>query len=183
MKCQSKFYFIFQKKFFKFPIYFFFKFKFILIFFYFGNLLIYDLFRVKTGGLLVSKQEESDSDEEDEKEIKYEGHLYKITKSKKLKKLWFKLVHRDLYYFKSKEEKSHRGMHNLSGVFIKEELSIKYEGMDLYCFSVVYPKKIRNYYVSDTKEFKDWINFMQKATGYSSLTDIYDVKVILLFKN
>lgn len=69
-------------------------------------------------------------------------------------------------------------MHNLSGVFIKEEPCITYEGMSLFCFSVVYPKKVRNYYVSDENEFKNWIRNMQKATGYSSLTDIYDVKVI-----
>ncbi len=68
-------------------------------------------------------------------------------------------------------------MHNLSGVFIKEEQPLSYEGINLFCFSAVYPKKVRNYYVSDEAEFKNWIKFMQRATGYSSLTDIYDVKV------
>lgn len=103
--------------------------------------------------------------------------MYKITQSKKLKRLWFKLVHRDLYYYKSKEDPSHKGMHNLSGVFIKEEQIINHEGMNLFCFSVVYPKKVRNYYVSDEIEYRNWIKFMQRATGYSSLTEIYDVKV------
>lgn len=95
--------------------------------------------------------------------------------------MWFKLVHKDLYYYKSKEDPSHKGMHNLSGVFIKEEQKIINEGLNLFCFSVIYPKKVRNYYVSDQKEYLNWIKFMQKATGYSSLTDIYDVKVEIFF--
>lgn len=38
-----------------------------------------------------------DSDEEESDQVKFEGYLYKITVSKKLKKLWFKLLHKDLY--------------------------------------------------------------------------------------
>lgn len=40
-----------------------------------------------------------DSDDENEDEItaKMEGYLYKITKSKKVKKLWFRMVNKDLY--------------------------------------------------------------------------------------
>ncbi len=37
------------------------------------------------------------SDDEAE-DVKFEGILYKITTSKKLKKLWFKLLGRDLYW-------------------------------------------------------------------------------------
>jgi hypothetical protein len=45
------------------------------------------------------KIEDNDSDDEveGEGEIKHEGFLYKITQTKKLKKLWFKLSHKDLY--------------------------------------------------------------------------------------
>ena len=94
-----------------------------------------------------------------------------------MKKLWFKLVHRDLYYYKTKNDTSHKGMHNLSGVFINEENKIKYEDKEFFCFSVTYPKKVRNYYVLDESEFSSWIKILQKATGYCSITDIYDIKV------
>lgn len=124
----------------------------------------------------ILNQDDSDS-EEDESELRFEGHLHKITQTKKLKKLWFKLVFRDLYYYKNKEESSHKGMHNLSGVFLKEEDPINYEGKNLFCFSVIYPKKARNYYVENEAEYKEWVRHIQKATGYSNLTDIYDVKV------
>lgn len=123
--------------------------------------------------------EESDSDEEDEKnDLRYEGFLFKLTHSKKLKKLWFKLVYKDLYYYKTKDDHQHKGMHNLSGVFIKEEPVMSFEGVNYYAFSVVYPKKARVYYVDTEEEYKNWCKFIRKSTGYSNLTDIYDVKVI-----
>ncbi len=143
----------------------------------------FNYFRLKTksesgGGLQITTAEDSDSDDDsdDNTNLKYQGYLYKITQTKKLKKLWFKLIFKDLYYYKSQEETVHKGMHNLSGVFVKEEQSITYENKKLHCFSVIYPKKVRYYYVENEDEFKDWVRFIRKTTGYSSLTDIYDVK-------
>lgn len=129
-----------------------------------------------------SKNEQIDSDSDEENEgIKLDGFLYKLTHSKKLKKLWFKLVHRDLYYYKTKEDSSHKGMHNLSGVFIKEEPTLSFDGVSYFAFSVVYPKKARVYYVDNEADFKQWTKYIRKATGYSNLTDIYDVKVKCLY--
>jgi hypothetical protein len=48
--------------------------------------------------LPAKKQEGEDSDgEKEEQPIKFEGYLYKITTSKKLKKLWFKLLGKEVY--------------------------------------------------------------------------------------
>jgi len=68
---------------------------------------------------------DDDSDEEQDL-AKFEGHLYKLTETKKLKKLYFRLLHRDLYYFKDEHEQEHKGMHNLSGLFVKEEKKANY---------------------------------------------------------
>ena len=116
-----------------------------------------------------------DSDD-DIQDVKYEGHLYKITQSKKLKKLWFKLIGKDLYYYKSKEEKVHKGMHNLSGVFLNEENPTKIDNENFFCFSVVYPKKSRLYYCDNEDDFKNWVKCIRRVTGYENLADIYDVK-------
>jgi serine/threonine protein kinase len=67
-------------------------------------------------------------------------------------------------------------MHHLSGVFLKEERPIVYEGVSLYAFSVIYPKKTRVYYVDNENEYKEWIKSIRLSTGYSNLTDIYEVK-------
>lgn len=67
-------------------------------------------------------------------------------------------------------------MHNLSGVFVQEGEKCNLEGLDLYCFSVIYPNKSRIYYVEQEVELKGWIQMIRKAIGYESLTDLYEVR-------
>ncbi len=78
--------------------------------------------------------------------------------------------------YKTIEDTAHKGMHHLSGVFIKEENSINFEGHNLFSFSVVYPKKVRYYYVDNEKEYIEWLSYIKRATGYENLTDKYEVK-------
>jgi tRNA A-37 threonylcarbamoyl transferase component Bud32 len=130
---------------------------------------------------------ESDDDETAStinRNVSFEGYLYKITTStKKLKKLWFKLFYKDLYCiklltldYKNPDETTHIGMHHLSGVFLKEEKPIVYDNVPLYAFSVIYPKKTRIYYVDNERDYNEWVCNIRMSTGYSSLTDIYEVK-------
>ena len=117
-----------------------------------------------------------DSDDDIKDDIKYEGWLHKLTQTKKLKKLYFKLINKDLYYYKSEEETIHKGMHNLTGVFIEELEKTNIEGMELYCFNVVYPKKNRMYYVESKEEYIVWLEKVKRAIGFESLTDKYEVR-------
>ena len=75
---------------------------------------------------LVEKHDETNSSAKVETQnITYSSYLFKIsTKSKKLKKLFFKLFNKDLYYMKSSSSKIYKGMHNLSHFFL--ELSQDY---------------------------------------------------------
>lgn len=118
-----------------------------------------------------------DSDEEDENKniITQEGFLYKLVEGK-MKRLWFKLIHKDLYFFKSENDKTHKGMHNLSGLFLKEEPTLIISDKKFYSFSVVYPSKTRYYYVENENDFNIWFEKLKIATGYTNLTDIYEVK-------
>ena len=120
----------------------------------------------------------SDDEEEEEEEddiLKYEGILYKLVDGK-MRELYFKLVHRDLYFFKNKNDLQHKGMHNLSGLFLQREQSVKYDGVNYYSFSVVYPTKTRIYYCKSEKEYNEWFDKLKVATGYTNLLDIYEVK-------
>ena len=119
---------------------------------------------------IVDRENESEEDSEseenyeldDEEEIiKYEGYLYKLIE-KKMRKLYFNV--------------SHRGMHNLSGLFVKVEEAKTFDGKKYFSFSVVYPAKTRTYYCDDEKQYKEWIDNLKKATGYTNLLDIYEVK-------
>ena len=79
--------------------------------------------------------------------------------------------------FKNKEETKHKGMHNLSGVFLQEENQHEIDGIKYFCFSVVYPKKSRFYYIINEENYLEWIKNIRKAIGYANLTDLYEVKV------
>ena len=76
-----------------------------------------------TGLKLIEKESESHISAKldiQSKDITYSSYLYKIsTNSKKLKKLYFQLYNKDLYYFKSSESKIYKGMHNLSHYFLE----------------------------------------------------------------
>ena len=104
-----------------------------------------------------------------------EGYLYKI-QGNKMKKIYFKLICKDLYYYKSKEHKKHKGMHNLSGVYIKDEGTVKINDKKLYCFNIIFPLKDRKYYVLDEKEYIKWVESIRKVVHYSNLNDLYEIK-------
>lgn len=120
----------------------------------------------------------SDQPNESEENMKgnYSGYIYKPTHKKKMKKIWFKLIYKDLYYYKSPEDLMHKGMHNLSGVFIKEEQECIINNTHYFPFSIINPMKSRKYYVEDEKEYHQWLINLRKAVGYSDLNDIYEIK-------
>ena len=126
------------------------------------------------------ESEDSEDDEEEEEDdedeiLKNEGSLYKLVDGK-MRELYFKLVHKDLYFFKNKNDSQHKGMHNLSGLFLQKEKSVNYDGVNYHSFSVVYPTKTRIYYCKSEKEYNEWFEKLKIATGYTNLLDIYEVK-------
>ena len=122
-----------------------------------------------------SSYEIPDGDEKEEEGIYYEGKLFKYVHNK-FKELWFKLEYKDLYYYKNKNEKIHRGMHNLSGLFLKTEGLKEIGGRKMYCFSIAFPSKNRDYYCDNEEDYNNWVAVVKKATGYTNLLDIYDIK-------
>ena len=145
-----------------------------------GSILSGDLNEIKkekTIGLNFDDFDEENSDEEEEQEdvLSNEGYLIKYVDGK-VKKVWFKLLGKDLFYFKNEKDEIHKGMHNLSGVFVSEEEQKEINGKKYYCFSMTYPKKTRMYYVEKENEYKKWVEKLKIATGYTNLSDIYDIK-------
>ena len=107
-----------------------------------------------------------------------EGYLFKI-QDKKVKKIYFKLICKDLYYYKSKSNKRHKGIHNLSGVFIQSNGLVKLGNKQYYCFTIIFPTKARKYYLSDESEYYNWVNTIRKIVGYSNLNEIYEIRQVL----
>ena len=110
-------------------------------------------FKPEGDELIFNSDEEDENSEEEEDVIKNEGYLYKYA-ANKLKKVWFKLVHKDLFYFKNDKDEIHKGMHNLSGVFLNEEPIKEINGKKFFSFSIQYPKKTRYYFVENESEYK-----------------------------
>ena len=105
----------------------------------------------------------------------YQGILYKYVNDK-FKELWFKLVYKDLYYYKHKTDKVHRGMHNLSGLFFKAQGFIEIKGRKMYSFSIAFSSKTRVYFCDNETDYNNWVAALKKATGYTNLLDIYDIR-------
>ena len=113
---------------------------------------------------------------EEEECVQYEGYVYKYSQTqKKMKKTYFKLVGKDLYYYKKKEEEKHRGMHNLSGVFIKRGEDLELEGKKYMSITILY-KEEKSYYFDNEETFKIWFEKLNLAIQNKSLFDKYEVK-------
>jgi serine/threonine protein kinase len=61
-------------------------------------------------------------------------------------------------------------------VYLQEEKEEVFDGHSYYCFSVVYPKKTRYYYVDSLEEYQNWVSVIKRATGYADLNDIFEVR-------
>ena len=128
-----------------------------------------------------SQGNEKDEDEEDinieeEQCVQYEGYVYKYSQTqKKMKKTYFRLIGKDLYYYKKKEEEKHRGMHNLSGVFIKRGEDLEFEGKKYMSITILY-KNEKSYYFDNEEDFKKWFDKLNLAIQNKSLFDKYEIK-------
>ena len=113
---------------------------------------------------------------EEDQCVRYEGYVYKYSQTqKKMKKTYFRLIGKDLYYYKKKEEKNHRGMHNLSGVFIKKGEDFEYDGKKYMSIVIVY-KTEKSYYFDNEEDFNKWFEKLNLAVQNKSLFDKYEVK-------
>ena len=127
-----------------------------------------------------NKENKDDDDDlfdiQEDQCVQYEGYVYKFSQSqKKMKKTYFKLIGKDLYYYKKKEEANHRGMHNLSGVFIKRGDDFEFEGKKYYSIVILY-KNEKAYYFDNEKDFNIWFEKLNLAIQNKSLFDKYEVK-------
>ena len=120
--------------------------------------------------------DDDDFNVEEDQCVQYEGYVYKFSQAqKKMKKTYFKLIGKDLYYYKKKEEEKHRGMHNLSGVFIKKGEDLEFEGKKYMSITILY-KNEKSYYFDNEEDFKIWFEKLNQAVQSKSLFDKYEVK-------
>lgn len=110
--------------------------------------------------------------------VQIEGEMIRKATETKLKKYWYCLLGKELYVYKNKQEDKHKGMHNLIGVFIKDEPEEHLDAQTvLYPFKLIFPpSKARTYYLITKDDKEKWMRAIKKVIGYSSLNDFYDIK-------
>ena len=117
-----------------------------------------------------------DLDLQEENYVQYEGYVYKYSQTHKtMKKTYFRLIGKDLYFYKKKEDKTHRGMHNLSGVFIKKGDDFEVGGKKYLTITILYQEE-KSYYFDNHEDFKIWFDKLNTAIENKSLFDKYEVK-------
>ena len=108
--------------------------------------------------------------------IEQEGYLYKLSSTKELKRVYFKLENKDLFFYSTKSSSSHKGMHNLSGVFLKKNEPVMIQKKKYYTFSLIFPNKIRTYYTDINYEYATWISSLSQSLNPKNLFELYDIK-------
>jgi len=113
--------------------------------------------------------------------IQFEGEMIRKATETKLKKYWYCLLGKELYVYKNRKEEKHKGMHNLIGVFIKDEPEEYLDSTTvLYPFSLIFPgNKPRVYYLLNKEDKQKWMEAIKKVIGYSNLLDYYESKETL----
>ena len=114
-------------------------------------------------------------DQNENNKISYENYIYKKSEGNKLKKYFLVLIDKDIYYYKSEHKKEVLGMHNLSGCFFKEHSPEKINDKIYYCFSIIFPKKERKFYVGSKEIYENFINALKTSFGYLNFFDFYEM--------
>ncbi len=69
-------------------------------------------------------------------------------------------------------------MHNLSGVFIRQEKEEVIEGIKMFCFSLIFNPNKKSVYLTPNEEvYKTWIKAIYFTIGYIDILDTYEIGV------
>lgn len=115
-------------------------------------------------------------------EIQFEGYIFKISKKREIKKLYYKLIDRDLFVYKHQQDKNHFEMNNLSGVFFKEGKIVTICDNCYYCFSLEFKLKNKVYFVDNECEYNSWCFAFKSVTRFKSYMDKYEESKRILGK-
>ena len=104
----------------------------------------------------------------------YESTVFKITNTGKLKSYYLKLIKKDLFYFKSKDNKFHIGMHHLTNdIILMKNKKQKYKDILFFSLSIINQEKTHTFYFDNEDIFIQWYKHLQKAVLYRRLDDIF----------
>lgn len=110
-----------------------------------------------------------------------EGYLLRKTRKKsKLKKEWFNLLRKELYYYRSKKENQYKNLYILIGVYISREQEELFQNeRKLFPFSLAFPHKHRPFYLIKKARRDKWVRVLKEVVGYVDFFDYYESNEIV----
>ena len=104
----------------------------------------------------------------------YEGTVFKITNEGRLKSYYLKLILKDIFYYKSKDDKFHTGMHHLTNdIVLSKNKKQKYKSIWLYSLSIITQEKKYTFYFDKEEICLKWYKHLQKAVLFRKLDEIF----------
>ena len=119
--------------------------------------------------------------------IFHEGLIFKFSNDKsnkinEIKTIFYRLVGKDLYYYKKSDLKNHKGINNLSCAFVKEGEDIVINGIKYFSILINY-YKIEKIYYFDSKENRNiWLEKFKNVIGQKDIKNEYKISEKLLDK-
>ena len=108
--------------------------------------------------------------------VHYENIIFKITEHKQFKKYWLVLQGKEIYYYKSSSKEELKGIHNLTGVFMKEGPEVFISEIKFFSFSLIFYNKVLLFFVKDKSNYDEWIKHLKKEIGYQNFFEFYSMK-------
>src|SRR5688572_15428385 len=98
--------------------------------------------------------------------MEYEGEMLRKTPDGKFKRYWFCLLGKELYCYRKRDDERHKGMHNLTGTYVKAEPEeiIHHKGkvMIFYPFKLIFPPSTgRTYYLLTQHQRDKWVEVIK----------------------
>ena len=104
----------------------------------------------------------------------YYGNVFKITKKGKLKVYYLKLIKHDLFYYRSKDDKFHSGMHHLTNnIILTKNKPLKFKSVMLYSLSLINEGEKHSFYFDKEEQQNEWYMHLQKALSFRNIEDFY----------
>ena len=124
---------------------------------------------------LTSEKKVSPFSLNDNEKITYENYIYKVSTTNKLKKYYLVLINKDIYYYNNEDKTEVKGMHNLSGCFVKDNGSKVINDKTYYSFTLVFPSKERNFYCDSKEIYDNFTEKLKESFGYLNFFDYYEM--------
>jgi len=107
--------------------------------------------------------------------LEYEGWVFKLSESLKMKRYWLVLSGKEIYYYKNPKKEELLLMHNLCGCILKEKGENKIFDTKMFGFSIIVTGKTRNYYCENEASYQMWISNIKESVGYQNFFEYFTV--------